>query len=100
MPVLPDDGSSRVSPGSRAAVFLGLLHHRQGDAVLHRPAGVLALELDQDADVGVGAERADVDQRGVADQVEDARDRAMRSRVATPSAGDLSRRPLRAGSTP
>ena len=74
MPVLPDVGSSRVAPGVEPAVLLRLLDHRQGDAVLHRATGVLALELDQDAHVGVGAERGDLDERRVADQVEDAGD--------------------------
>src|SRR5690606_16725040 len=58
-------------PGGERAVGLGLLDHAQGDAVLHRPGGVLPLELRQDAHARVGAERADVEHRGVADQFED-----------------------------
>ncbi len=60
--------------GLEQPVLLGLLDHGQGDAVFDRPSRVLALELDEDADVGVGAQRADVDEGGVADEIEDARD--------------------------
>ena len=40
--------------GTEAAVLLGVLDHRLGDAVLHRPERVLALQLGQDPHVGVG----------------------------------------------
>ena len=53
MPVLPDDGSMIVWPGVSVAVLLGVLDHRLGDAVLHRAERVLALELGEDAHVGV-----------------------------------------------
>ena len=61
-----EDGGARL----KRAVGLGIVDHRLGDAVLHRAGGVLRLELGQDPDVRVGAELADVDDRGVADQVE------------------------------
>jgi hypothetical protein len=57
--------------GGQRAVGLGLLDHRPGDAVLDRPGRVLALQLGEDADLGVGAQPADVDHRRVADEVED-----------------------------
>ncbi len=54
MPVLPDEGSIRVAPGAEPAVLLRLLDHREGDAVLHRAARVLALELHEDRTSGLG----------------------------------------------
>ena len=50
---------------------LGVLDERERHPVLDRPAGILPLELHEDARRRVGAERADVDHRGVADEVED-----------------------------
>ena len=60
--------------GREGAVGLGRLDHELGDAVLDRAAGVLSLELDQDADARVGTELADLDQGRVADEVEDGAD--------------------------
>src|ERR1035437_2616275 len=54
----------------RAPVALGLLDHRQSDAVFDGTAGILTLELDEDAGVGVRTERGDVDQGRIADEVE------------------------------
>jgi hypothetical protein len=56
MPVLPDDGSMSVWPGLEEPSFSAVLDHGEGDAVLDRAAGILTLQLDQDADVGIGAQ--------------------------------------------
>ena len=73
MPVLPDEGSIRVAPGTSSPLRLGVVDHRERNPVLHRAAGVLALELGEDTHVRVRAQRGDVDERRVADQVQDAR---------------------------
>ena len=52
------------------AVLLRLEDHPLGRPVLHRAAGVLALELGEDAHLRVGRQRRDVDDRRVADEVE------------------------------
>ena len=52
--------------------FSASSHHAERDAVLHGPARVLALELHEDPRSRVWAERAHVDERRVAYQVEDA----------------------------
>ena len=89
-------------------VVLGLEDHLTGDAVLDRAAGVLALHLAEDPDVGVGAELADVDQRRVADHVEDGgedghgdevRAGGGRRRILTYMVGNLSRRATTTGSS-
>jgi hypothetical protein len=66
---LQEDGA-----GLETTFLLGGLDHGQGDAVLHRPTGVLPLELDEDAGARIGAQRADIDERRVPDQIEDALD--------------------------
>ena len=52
--MLPDDGSRIVSPGCRAPSFSASSTIFERDAVLRRAAGVLALELGVDPDVGFG----------------------------------------------
>ncbi len=71
MPVLPDDGSRIVSPALQLAGLLGQLDHLERDAVLRRAAGVLAFELGEDPDVGIGRQRVHPHERGVADDPED-----------------------------
>ena len=71
IPVLPDDGSMMVLPGREHAVRFGILDHLPGDAILHRSRRVLALDLGQDADVGIGTEVAHVQERRLADHVDD-----------------------------
>ncbi len=83
MPVLPDDGSIKRLAGFEDAFFLRLLDHRQCDPVLHRTAGVLPLELDEEADRGIRAQRADIHQRGVADQVQDGAERGHQMEAVT-----------------
>ena len=56
---------------AQQALLLGELHHLQGDAVLRRSAGVLALELGEDPYGRVRRQRVHPDQRGVADDPED-----------------------------
>jgi hypothetical protein len=56
--------------GEQRAVLLGRFDHRLGDAVLHRPEGVLHLELGEDAHVGTGRQVRHVDDRGVTHEVE------------------------------
>ena len=73
MPVLPEDGSSSTwsgLPGIETAVALGRVDERERDAVLHRPGGVTTLEFGEDGDVGLGRERADVDDGCLADEIE------------------------------
>ena len=84
--------------GMQDAVLLGLLDERQRDAVLDRTAGVPALELDEDAGRRVRAQLADLDERRVADQVEDAVVRGHRARRLGRTGGWLSRRRRPAGS--
>jgi hypothetical protein len=61
-----DDGASRP----QSAIGLGGLHHGQGDAVLHRAAGVGPLRLDPD--LGTGKQAANADMRRVADRLKHA----------------------------
>ncbi|MNE18208.1 hypothetical protein D3C80_1112300 [compost metagenome] len=60
-----DDGAARLQP---ARVF-SRLDHRQGDAVLDRAAGVLALQLQEQA-AGAGVDPRHLDHRRLADQVQ------------------------------
>ena len=62
-----EDGVS----GLELAALLGRLDHRLGDTVLDRAGGVLALELGVDVHVGAGREGAQLDEGGIADEVED-----------------------------
>jgi hypothetical protein len=62
---LQDDLVARQLPA-----LLGPLDHVQGRPVLHGPSRVEALELREDPDVGVGVELADLDERRVADRLE------------------------------
>jgi hypothetical protein len=62
MPVLPE------------AVALGRLDERQSDPVLYRTRRVEALELGENRDVGLGRQRADVDDGGASDEIEDRRE--------------------------
>ena len=71
MPVLPEVGSRIVWPGSIAPRCLGVLDHRLGDAVLDRAGRVVALELGPDAHAGLGREARQLDERRVADRLED-----------------------------
>ena len=86
-------------PRHEHAAPLSVLDQRQRHPVLDRAAGVLPLELHVDARRGVRAERADVDQRRVADQVED---RRVQGHALPCLAGDraVSRPRRREGSTP
>ncbi len=72
MPVLPLVGSTTTPPGPRQTLALGLLDHREADPVLHRAAGVGALELaEHAASRGVAFDASDLDERCVADELED-----------------------------
>ena len=64
-----DDGAAR----RQGPVLFGFADHRPGDAVLHRPCRVLTLELGEDANLRIGAQIGDIDDRRVADEVEDGR---------------------------
>ena len=68
--MLPAVASTISAPGLMLPVALGGLDHRQRDAVLDRAAGVLVLELEEQP-AGAGVEAAYLDQRGVADEIED-----------------------------
>ena len=72
MPVLPEEGSIRVSPGSEQALLLGVLDHAERNAVLYGSAGVLPLELHEDPGMRVGAECAHLDERRIAYETENA----------------------------
>jgi hypothetical protein len=53
------------------AVALGRLDHGQADAIFDRAAGILALELDEQA-THAARQMRDLEQRGVSDQVQEA----------------------------
>ena len=78
--MLPDVGSSRCRPGSELARGLGRLDHRLRDAVLDRAGRVLALELAVDLDGRLGRDPRQLDERRVADEVEERRDDRQRAR--------------------
>ena len=71
MPVLPEVGSRDGVAALEFAARFGGLDHGLGDAVLDRAGGVLALQFGVDVDVGAGGEGAQLDEGGVADEVED-----------------------------
>ena len=60
-----------VWPGRMAPLGLGVLDHRPRDAVLDRARGVVALELGPDADARLGRDPLQLDQRRVADGLDD-----------------------------
>ena len=57
--------------GRDQAVLLGALDQRARDAVLDRAGRVVALELGVDAHAGLGAEATQLDERRVADRLDD-----------------------------
>ena len=69
-PVLPLVGSTIVPPGCSSPLCLGRLDHAQGDAVLHRPAGVEVLDLRQDGGLDALGDAVELHQRGVADEAD------------------------------
>jgi len=77
MPVLPEVGSIRVSPGLMRPSRLGIHDHAHADAVLHGAAGVQELALAEQFARQVAAEARQADHgrpaHGVADRVEDGR---------------------------
>ncbi len=60
--------------GGQLAAGLGLLDHSQGDAVLHRPAGVPHLQFRQEFDARGRVHAVDAHQRRAADQIENGSD--------------------------
>ena len=77
--MLPLVGSSSVRPGLELAGGLGRLDHRLRDAVLDRAGRVLALELRVELDARLRREARQLDERRVADQVEQAGGEAARA---------------------
>ena len=57
--------------GGNAASALGFFDHEEGDAVFDAPRGVEALDLGEDANIGLGTEALELDRWRVADGVED-----------------------------
>ena len=86
-PVLPEVGSTIVPPGRSRPRALGVLDHGEADAVLHAPAGVELLELGKHERPEPLGDLAQPDQRGVADQVEDALDVLHCPAILVPAAG-------------
>ena len=76
--MLPAVASIRVPPGFEAAVALGRLDHRERDAILDRAAGILVLELEEQA-AGAGIELPHLDHRRVADHFQHVADRQSSS---------------------
>ena len=58
-------------PGADRSLRLGPVDHRLGDAILDRAGRVAALELGVDADAGARRQARQLDQRRVADRIED-----------------------------
>ncbi len=57
-------------PGLDRAALLGVLDHVLGDPVLDGAGGIAALELGPEADLGLGRQSRQLDQRCVADRLE------------------------------
>ena len=57
--------------GTEVAFGFGVLDHGEGDAVLDATAGILSLQLGEDANAGFGGQVRELDQRGVSDESED-----------------------------
>ena len=70
--MLPDVGSRMIESGLQAMGFLEVRDQRPGDPVLDRARRVHHLELGEDPDVRVRRHPGDLDERRVADRVEDA----------------------------
>ena len=71
MPVLPEVGSRIVWPGRDRALLLGVLDQRARDAVLDRAGRVVGLELGPDAHARLGRQPLELDERRVADRLDD-----------------------------
>ena len=72
--MLPDVGSTDRAARPQQAAALGVLEHGETDPILDASARVELLELGQDERTEPLGDLAQPDQRGVADQVEDALD--------------------------
>jgi hypothetical protein len=62
-----DDGAARL----QLAVPLGVLDHLRRDAVLDGSAGVQVLQFDQDCGLDAVGHVVELDERGIADEVQD-----------------------------
>ena len=71
--MLPDVGSRMIESAWSSPRCLQVLDEVLRDAILDRTRRVQHLELGEDAHVRVGAHARDLDQRRVADRVEDVR---------------------------
>ena len=86
MPVLPDVGSRIVWPGAIAPFSSASSIMRARDAILDRAGRVVGLELGPDAHARLGREPLELDERRVADRLDD---------VAVATAARAVREPLR-----
>ena len=73
MPVLPEVGSRIVWPGLISPLLLGVLDQRRATRSLTEPVGLHDSSLAQMRTPGFGREALELDQRRVADRLDDVR---------------------------